>query len=94
MQAAPPRGARGAAPEPVQMALLMVTGTGARGAPAVRLVQDFGRTDAPAELATTAPLRLSLTPAPAPPARRRGRPAGSRSRKAASNGHDAGPRVV
>ena len=34
-QAKPPRGAE---PEPVQMALLMVTGTSARGAPAVRLV--------------------------------------------------------
>ena len=57
MQAQSPRGARGAEPEPVHMVLLMVTGSGARGAPAVRLVQDFGRTDGPAELAAAAPLR-------------------------------------
>jgi hypothetical protein len=96
MQAQPPARLRRAEPEPVQMALLMVVGTSARGAAAVRLVQDFGRTEAPAEVAAAAPLRLSLAAAAAePPSRKRCRPPGSRTRKARStNGHDAGPRVV
>jgi len=75
------------------MALLMVTGAGERGAAAVRLVQDFGRTDAPAEVAAAAPLPAPAgAAAAAAPGRKRGRPPGSRSRKApATNGHDAGP---
>jgi hypothetical protein len=96
MQPLPPRGVRRAAPEPGRMALLMVTGAGARGAAAVRLVQDFGTTDAPAEAAAPSP------PLPAPaaaageaPGRKRGRPPGSRTSKPpATNGHDAGPPVV
>ena len=82
MQAQPPLRLRRPGPAPVRMALLMVTGASARGAAAVRLVQDLGRTDAPA------------VPAAAP-GRKRGRPAGSRSRKApATNGHDAAPPVA
>jgi len=94
MQAQPPRRMRPAEPEPVRMALLMVTGAGERGAAAVRLVQDFGRTDAPAEVAATVPLPAPAGAAAAAPGRKRGRPPGSRSRKAASNGHDAGPAAV
>jgi hypothetical protein len=64
-----------------RMALLMVL-AGARGAVAVRLAQDFGRTDDadPAKLPDAA-LPVAAAP-PAMPARRgRGRPPGSRNRK-------------
>jgi len=96
MQAQPPARPRRAEPEPVRMALLMVTGAGERGAAAMRLVQDFGPTDVPAEVAAAAPPQPSPAAAPAEaPRRKRGRPAGSRSRKPpATNGHDAGPPVV
>ena len=96
MQAQPPGRLRRAEPEPVRMALLMVTGAGARGAAAVRLVQDFGSSDAPAEVVAAAPPpKPPVAGAAAGPApRKRGRPAGSRSRKAPANGHDAGPPVV
>jgi hypothetical protein len=95
MQAQPPRRLRPAEPEPVRMALLMVTGAGERGAAAVRLVQDFGSTEAPAALAEPPPLPAPADPATAAPGRKRGRPAGSRSRKpAATNGHDAGPAAL
>jgi hypothetical protein len=95
MQAQPPRRMRPAEPEPVRMALLMVTGAGERGAAAVRLVQDFGHTDAPAEVAATVPLPARAGAATAAPGRKRGRPAGSRSRTArATNGHDAGPTAL
>jgi hypothetical protein len=64
-----------------RMALLMVL-AGARGAVAVRLAQDFGRTEDadPAKLPDAA-LPVAAAP-PAMPARRgRGRPPGSRNRK-------------
>ena len=101
MQAQPPPRLRRPEPVPVQMALLMVTGASARGAAAVRLVQDLGSSDAPGEVpAAAAP---SATPPTLPPAgaaaesakRQRGRPAGSRSRKPpATNGDIAGPPVA
>ena len=95
LQALPPRGVRRAEPEPVRMALLMVVGASARGAAAVRLAQDFGSTEAPAALAEPPPLPAPADPATAAPGRKRGRPAGSRSRKpAATNGHDAGPAAL
>jgi hypothetical protein len=65
----------------VRMALLMVRG-GARGQVAVRLVQDFGRTDDPDPVELAAPALPVATPTPvAPPKRGRGRPPGSRNRK-------------
>jgi hypothetical protein len=93
MQPQPPQRLRGPEPEPVHMALLMVIRSEQRGVPAVRLVQDFGHTDEPADLPAAPPLRLSLTGSVTePPQRKRGRPAGSRSRLTpASNGHDVGP---
>jgi len=82
MRAQPPLRMRRPEFEPVQMALLMVTGASARGAAAVRLAQDLGRTDAP-----VAPAAPAVAPR-----RKRDRPAGSRSRKPpATNGHDAAP---
>jgi len=55
------------------MALLMVTGAGARGAVAVRLVQGFGTTDAPAEaVAPSPPLPAPAAAAGEVPGRRRG----------------------
>ena len=68
----------------VRMALVMVR-AGERGAPSVRLVQDFGRPVDPdagsvsAAFATPA----AMIPAPAVPKRGRGRPPGSRARKPA-----------
>jgi hypothetical protein len=61
----------------VRMALLMVR-AGARGSVAVRLVQDFGRTNdlPPAELGATV-----LAVAALAPKRGRGRPLGSRNKK-------------
>jgi hypothetical protein len=93
MQAQPPQRLRGPEPEPVHMALLMVIRSEQRGVPAVRLVQDFGHTDETADLRAAPPLRLPLTGSVAePPPRKRGRPAGSRTRRApANNGHDAEP---
>ena len=98
MQAQPPLRLRRPEPAPVRMALLMVTGASARGAAAVRLVQDLGRSDAAAEVPAGAAAALRAAPAAAPaapaeaPRRQRGRPAGSRSRKLpATNGHVAGP---
>lgn len=94
MQAQPPARLRGPVPEPVHMALVMAVGRERNGAVRLRLVQDFGRTDAPQEEPAAAPLRLSLSSA-APgeaPRRRRGRPAGSKTRQpSASNGQDTGP---
>jgi hypothetical protein len=81
-------------PAPVPMALLMVAGAGEPGAVAVRLAQDCGHTDAPAgapaaPVAKAPPLAASSA---GPARRRRGRPAGSRTRKApATNGHDPLP---
>jgi hypothetical protein len=71
----------------------MVIRSEQRGVPAVRLVQDFGHSDEAADLPATPPLRLPLTGSVAePPQRKRGRPAGSRSRRTpASNGHDTEP---
>ena len=95
MQAQPPARLRRPEPEPVQMALLMVVRAGVQGQVLVRLVQDFGHTDAPADVPAAAPWPPRAAALAEPPARRRGRPAGSRSRKAAAtNGHDAGPAVV
>jgi hypothetical protein len=92
MQAQPPARLRGAAPEPVRMALLMVLQATGPDGPTVRLVQDFGSTAEPAAAAAEPALRLTLPATPAaPPKRERGRPAGSRTRKPpASNGHDIG----
>ena len=92
MQAQPPHRLRHLAPAPVHMALLMVVQTGEPGAAVVRLVQDFGQTAGPADQPAAPPLRLSLAGAVAePPVRKRGRPAGSRSKTApATNGHDGG----
>ena len=73
------------APGDVHMALLMVAKAaergGARSAPAVRLVQDFGCPEGPVALATAA--AMPRAPAvQAPPVKRgRGRPPGSRNRK-------------
>ena len=61
----------------------------------MRLVQDFGSSAEPAGLPEMQPLRLPLAGAPQEPApRKRGRPAGSRTRKPPANGHDAGPRAI
>jgi hypothetical protein len=68
----------GAAATAVHLALLMVR-NGARGSVAVRLVQDFGRTDDPDPVETAATVLLAL--AAAPPKRGRGRPPGSRNKK-------------
>ena len=82
MQAQPPLRLRRPEPEPVRMALLMVTGASARGAAAVRLVQDLGRSDAPGAAGAAPAVRAMPAAAPA----------GSRSRKPpATNGHDAAP---
>ena len=65
----------------VHMALVMVR-SGPRGSAAVRLVQDFGRGDAPDAVAQTATaLPAAVTAAPPSPKRSRGRPPGSRTRK-------------
>jgi hypothetical protein len=53
--------------------------TGERGAPSVRLVQDFGRPDDP--YATRAAAQAAAPTLPAPAKRGRGRPPGSRTRK-------------
>ncbi len=73
----------------VHMALLLVR-AGPPGSPAVRLVQDFGRTNDPdpAEEATPATLPIAAPP-PALPARR-GRPPGSRNK----NQRDAGKELL
>jgi hypothetical protein len=68
-------------PGEVHMALLMVAKAaergGARSAPAVRLVQDFGCPEGIAQ-----PTLATAAPAPAEPVKRgRGRPPGSRNRK-------------
>jgi len=67
------------------MALLMVARPaergGARSAPAVRLVQDFGCPEGPAALASTTALSLAPAVEAAPVKRGRGRPPGSRNRK-------------
>ena len=77
-----PSGSIGAEPGEVHMALVMVR-TGERGAPSVRLVQDFGRPDDPDAVGdlgrVTAPTAVPAPPAPVK--RGRGRPPGSRSRK-------------
>ncbi len=66
----------------VHMALVMVR-TDERGAPSVRLVQDFGRPDDPDAVGdlgrVTAPTAVPALPAPVK--RGRGRPPGSRNRK-------------
>jgi hypothetical protein len=64
----------------VRMALLMVR-AGARGTVAVRLVQDFGRTDDPDSASAAAPALPATATEVAPPKRGRGRPPGSRNRK-------------
>jgi hypothetical protein len=61
----------------VRLALVMVRAD-ERGAAVVRLVQDFGRSGAPAGTVT-----LSAAPAAAPVRRGRGRPPGSRTKKPA-----------
>jgi hypothetical protein len=72
-------------PGEVHMALLMVAKAaergGARSAPAVRLVQDFGCPDSPAALATATIAPLAQAVEVAPVKRGRGRPPGSRNRK-------------
>ncbi len=71
----------GAGAAAVRMALLMVR-AGARGRVGVRLVQDFGRTDAPDPAEPTAAARPVSVAATAPtPKRGRGRPPGSRNKK-------------
>jgi hypothetical protein len=69
-------------PGEVHMALLMVAKAaergGARSAPAVRLVQDFGCPEGIPQPTMTAAAPLD---APAPVKRGRGRPPGSRTRK-------------
>ena len=65
----------------VHMALLMVR-AGPPGSVAVRLVQDFGRSDAPDTVARTATaLPAAVTAAPPSLKRGRGRPPGSRGKK-------------
>ena len=70
------------APGDVHMALLMVAKAaergGARSAPAVRLVQDFG---CPEDIAQPTLVSAAPVHAPAPVKRGRGRPPGSRNRK-------------
>ena len=77
-------GGRLAGAEPaVRMALLMVR-AGAPGSVAVRLVQDFGRTDDPDALEASGPSLPALAASPAaPPKRGRGRPPGSGNKKTA-----------
>ena len=82
-----PRCERPGAPKTgkVRMALVMVR-VAERGAPSVRLVQDFGGPDDPdaATLAVAPAAAAVTTPAPdAQPRRGRGRPPGSRARKPA-----------
>ncbi len=83
LQARPWPPVRGAAPEPVRMVLLMAVPGDGRSGMAVRLVQDFGSTAAPAGMAEDPPLRLPLSGA----ARRRpnasaaARPAAARARR-------------
>ena len=73
------------APGDVHMALLMVAKAaergGARSAPSVRLVQDFGCPDSPAALATATIAPLAQAVEVAPVKRGRGRPPGSRTKK-------------
>jgi hypothetical protein len=77
MQAQPPARLRGPVPEPVHMALVMAVGRERNGAVRLRLVQDFGRTDA-RQAEAAAPLTLSFGGAAVEaPKRQRGRPAGS-----------------
>jgi hypothetical protein len=81
-----------AAAGPAHVAVLMVL-NGRRGCADVRLVQDFGRSDAPAADRAGAPADPApppaVTAAPAPPPKRgRGRPPGSRNKK---NGALAAP---
>ena len=65
----------------VRMALVMVR-SGPRGSAAVRLVQDFGRSDEHDAVTQTATaLPAAVTAAPPSLKRSRGRPPGSRSRK-------------
>ncbi len=71
-------GSTGAEPGEVHMALVMVR-AGERGAPSIRLVQDFGRPDDPDGARATATAAVPALPAPAK--RGRGRPPGSRNRK-------------
>jgi hypothetical protein len=73
--------ARDSGPGEVHMALLMVAKAaergGARSAPAVQLVQDFGCPEGILQ-----PTIATAVPAPAPPIKRgRGRPPGSRTKK-------------
>ena len=73
------------APGDIHMALLMVAKAaergGARSAPSVRLVQDFGCPEDPAALATATAAPLAPPVHAAPVKRGRGRPPGSRNRK-------------
>jgi len=73
------------------MALLMVR-SGARGSVAVRLVQDFGRSDDPEPVELPAPALPVAAPTPAPPKRGRGRPPGSRNKKNGARGQ--GPELI
>jgi len=70
------------APGEIHMVLLMVANVaergGARSAPAVRLVQDFG---CPEDIAQPTLVSAAPVHAPAPVKRGRGRPPGSRNRK-------------
>ena len=74
------QGQGGAAATAVHMALLMVR-AGPPGSVAVRLAQDFGRSDAPDAVAQTATALPTAVTAASPVKRGRGRPAGSRGRK-------------
>ena len=75
------QGQGGASAAAVHMALLMVR-AGPPGSVAVRLAQDFGRSDAPDAVAQTATaLPAAVTAAPPSLKRSRGRPPGSRTRK-------------
>ena len=78
----------GASAGAVHMALLMVR-AGPQGSVAVRLVQDFGRSDEPEPVEPAAAVLPAVTAAPAPPPKRgRGRPPGSRSRNRAEVGKE------
>ena len=75
------QGQGGAAATAVHMALLMVR-AGPPGSVAVRLAQDFGRSDAPDAVAQAATaLPAAVTAAPPSLKRGRGRPPGSRGKK-------------
>jgi hypothetical protein len=67
---------RGAPPEPVHMALLMMVPGDRQTGPHVRLVQDFGSSDEPAGLPEAPPLRAAAVRRAAGTGRAQARPPG------------------